>query len=93
MHTGKRCAITFYMSASADKFHPMRCPTCSAATLRTYDSRPAGDDAVRRRRECKSCGHRFVTLEWTEDELESTIVGFVRSLDATRTTEEEPCPT
>ena len=76
------------MSGLSYKMNPMRCPVCSAATLRTYDSRPAGDDAVRRRRECRACGHRFVTLERTEDELESTIVGFVRSLDATRTTEE-----
>jgi hypothetical protein len=31
----------------------------------------------------QSCGYRFVTVEGTEDELESTIVDFVRSLDAT----------
>ena len=62
----------------------MRCPTCSAAALRTYDSRPAGDDAVRRRRECRVCGYRFVTLERTEDELETTIVDFVRNLNATK---------
>jgi hypothetical protein len=34
-----------------------------------------------------------VTLERTEDELESTIAEFIRGLDATPTTEEEPCPT
>jgi transcriptional regulator NrdR family protein len=45
--------------------------------------RPAGDDAVRRRRECKNCGHRFTTLERTEDKLERTVVDFVRNLNAT----------
>jgi transcriptional repressor NrdR len=57
--------------------------SCSAATLRTYDSRPGGNDAVRRRRECKSCGYRFVTVERTEDELEVVVVGFVRGLNPT----------
>jgi transcriptional repressor NrdR len=61
----------------------MRCPTCSAAALRTYDSRPVGD-AVRRRRECKNCGHRFTTLERTDDELERTVVAYVRNLSATK---------
>ena len=72
------------MSGVSYKMDPMRCPTCSAATLRTYDSRPAGDDAVRRRRECRVCGHRFVTLERTEDELESTVVAYVRNLNTTK---------
>ena len=53
--------------------------------MRTYDSRPAGDDAVRRRRECRVCGYRFVTLERTEgDELERTVVDYVRNLNATK---------
>lgn len=72
------------MSALRFKVYAMHCPTCSAASLRTYDSRPAGDDAIRRRRECKSCGYRFTTLERTEDELESTIVDFVRNLNASK---------
>jgi transcriptional regulator NrdR family protein len=71
------------MSVSADKVDSMRCPTCSADSLRTYDSRPAGDDAVRRRRECRVCGFRFTTVERTEDELERTVVAYVRHLDAT----------
>jgi len=40
----------------------MRCPDCLGAT-HVLDSRPAGDTAVRRRRECLRCGHRFTTDE------------------------------
>lgn len=57
----------------------MYCSACSAAT-RVLDTRRAGD-AVRRRRECTHCGHRVTTLERTQDELERTVVDFVRSLD------------
>lgn len=44
----------------------MICPKCSADT-RVIDSRPHEDDpgVIRRRRECVSCGHRFVTQEGT----------------------------
>lgn len=39
------------------------CPSCAAAT-RVLESRPADDGAaVRRRRECASCGRRFTTFE------------------------------
>ena len=41
----------------------MDCPRCSAPT-RVLESRPASDGAaVRRRRECSSCGTRFKTFE------------------------------
>jgi transcriptional repressor NrdR len=42
----------------------MRCPWCGAAETRVVDSRPAEDGtAIRRRRECASCGRRFTTFE------------------------------
>lgn len=45
----------------------MRCPRCGADDDRVVDSRPAGDGgAIRRRRECRSCGHRFTTFERIE---------------------------
>jgi transcriptional regulator NrdR family protein len=55
------------------------------------DTRPAGDDAVRRRRECEGCGERFTTWERVDleaTELERKVVEFVRSLGATPTVEE-----
>jgi len=43
------------------------CPTCSADSDRVIDSRPAdGGAAVRRRRECLTCGKRFTTYERVE---------------------------
>jgi transcriptional repressor NrdR len=42
----------------------MRCPWCGAPDTRVVDSRPAEDGtAIRRRRECASCGRRFTTFE------------------------------
>lgn len=42
----------------------MRCPFCLSEETRVIDSRLAEEgDAVRRRRECVSCGERFTTLE------------------------------
>jgi transcriptional repressor NrdR len=43
----------------------MQCPFCSAESTQVIDTRPA-QDAVRRRRECESCGERFTTYERTE---------------------------
>jgi transcriptional repressor NrdR len=40
----------------------MRCPACLGPT-HVLDSRPSGDSAVRRRRECLRCRHRFTTHE------------------------------
>lgn len=45
----------------------MLCPVCSADSDRVIDSRPAdGGAAIRRRRECQSCGKRFTTYERVE---------------------------
>lgn len=45
----------------------LHCPRCGSADDRVVDSRPAGSgDAIRRRRECRSCGHRFTTFERIE---------------------------
>ena len=45
----------------------MRCPWCGHGEDRVVDSRSAeGDAAVRRRRECRSCGRRFTTFERVE---------------------------
>lgn len=43
----------------------MQCPSCQHPDSRVVDSRESGD-AIRRRRSCLSCGHRFTTLERTE---------------------------
>lgn len=56
----------------------MHCPVCSVTDTRVIDSRPAeGGEAVRRRRECENCGHRFTTYE----RLEPTLM--VRKRDGT----------
>jgi transcriptional repressor NrdR len=44
----------------------VRCPYCSSESTQVTDTRPA-DDAVRRRRECASCGQRFTTYERAEE--------------------------
>jgi len=42
----------------------MRCPFCSSEDTQVKDSRQAEDGtAVRRRRQCSSCGGRFTTFE------------------------------
>ncbi len=44
----------------------MKCPTCSSET-RVLESRDISDStAIRRRRECKDCEHRFTTYERPE---------------------------
>ncbi len=45
----------------------MKCPFCKYADSRVMDSRAADDgNAIRRRRECLSCGRRFTTYETVE---------------------------
>jgi transcriptional repressor NrdR len=45
----------------------MRCPVCGHEEDRVVDSRSTKDNAaVRRRRECLECGHRFTTYEYVE---------------------------
>ncbi len=46
----------------------MRCPTCLAVDDKVVDSRLAEDGvAIRRRRECLTCGRRFTTYERLEE--------------------------
>jgi transcriptional repressor NrdR len=40
----------------------VNCPRCESPT-KTLETRRVPDGAVRRRRECSSCGHRFTTYE------------------------------
>ena len=45
----------------------MHCPFCSADDTKVIDSRLVDEgDAVRRRRECQSCGERYTTFETAE---------------------------
>ncbi len=45
----------------------MRCPTCGKSDDRVVDSRPSdAGTAIRRRRECLTCGGRFTTFERIE---------------------------
>lgn len=45
----------------------MRCPYCKAEDTGVVDTRMSEDgDAIRRRRECQSCGKRFTTYERVE---------------------------
>lgn len=43
----------------------MQCPSCRSDDTRVVDSRD-DENAVRRRRECQSCKHRFTTYERAE---------------------------
>lgn len=46
----------------------MRCPTCEASDNYVVDTRSSrGGRAIRRRRECASCGARFTTYEVPEE--------------------------
>ena len=44
----------------------MNCPFCGAVDTKVTDSRPAENNAIRRRRECERCGKRFTTYEKVE---------------------------
>ena len=47
----------------------MQCPGCNHLEARVVDSRTSrGGRAIRRRRECLSCGERFTTYEQVEEE-------------------------
>lgn len=46
--------------------HTMNCPFCRHEDSRVVDSRSLDDgSAIRRRRQCQSCGKRFTTMETT----------------------------
>lgn len=48
----------------------MKCPFCALPDSKVVDSRPEKDgSAIRRRRECESCGKRFTTHERIEEML------------------------
>jgi transcriptional repressor NrdR len=48
----------------------MKCPFCAGAENRVIDSRLSKEgNAIRRRRECTSCGKRFTTYEFVEEVL------------------------
>lgn len=52
----------------------MHCPVCQADDTKVVDSRLASEgSAVRRRRRCPTCGHRFTTFERV-DEVPLTVV-------------------
>ncbi len=53
----------------------MKCPVCQEDNDRVIDSRASQDGfAIRRRRECAHCGHRYTTYE----RIESSIVKLVK---------------
>ena len=54
----------------------MKCPKCQADDDKVLDSRSARDGAaIRRRRECLTCGHRFTTYEEVDrDEVSSATI-------------------
>ena len=48
----------------------MNCPACGVSETRVIDSRPAeGGAAIRRRRACEVCEHRFTTYERLEPQV------------------------
>ena len=67
----------------------MRCPWCGRDDDRVVDSREAdAGGAIRRRRECRSCGRRYTTFERIED-LGLTVVkrdGFKEPYDRAKVT-------
>lgn len=45
----------------------MRCPKCGSGEIKVNESRDLeGESAIRRRRSCNSCSHRFTTYERIE---------------------------
>jgi transcriptional repressor NrdR len=52
----------------------VHCPICQAEDTKVVDSRLAAEgSAVRRRRRCSSCGHRFTTFERVDEAPEAPI--------------------
>ena len=55
-------------SIRLDGFGSMRCIQCGSQKDKVVDSREVGaGDAIRRRRECLSCGRRFTSYERIEE--------------------------
>jgi transcriptional repressor NrdR len=58
----------------------MQCPFCGQDDDKVVDSRSSeGGKAVRRRRQCRSCGRRFTTYERPEDTVRLTVAKKDRS--------------
>jgi hypothetical protein len=55
-----------YLNSLAEMPSGMRCPRCGSDNLQVKDSRPT-PGAIRRRRACDVCDHRFTTLELPVD--------------------------
>jgi len=54
--------------ATSSSVEHVRCPAYAGLDDKVIDSRLADDgSAIRRRRECLACGHRFTTFERTEE--------------------------
>src|ERR1700704_793361 len=52
----------------------VRCPACAAVDDKVIDSRTTDDgSAIRRRRECLTCGRRFTTFERYEEALPTVV--------------------
>lgn len=52
----------------------MLCPVCRGSNIKVLDSRDSRDGgAIRRRRSCPDCGHRFTTYERIEISLPSVL--------------------
>lgn len=47
----------------------MICSICKHADSKVLETRPTPAGAIRRRRECRACGHRFTTMERIEVRL------------------------
>jgi transcriptional repressor NrdR len=55
---------SFLGTLTADSLPAMRCPSCAGLEDRVIDSREVEQGAaIRRRRECNTCGYRFTTFE------------------------------
>jgi transcriptional repressor NrdR len=50
----------------------VHCPRCNSST-KTLETRRVPDGAIRRRRECTECGHRFTTYERAVPETPTVI--------------------
>ena len=75
----------------------MRCPACNCEDLRVLETRDL-EDAIRRRRECGGCAHRFTTFERSEalpcprcGHPETRLIGWGGEAGAMRRNRE--CPT
>lgn len=52
----------------------MRCPECDSHDSRVIESRPLDDGrAIRRRRSCRACAHRFTTYEHVEQSAPTVV--------------------